>query len=123
LASDKGGWRVAELRTGNRDWVKLEPLIAAVNLEKQKRARSELELIAEALEEFRKDRGFYVVSDDQGVAIDHLSPRYLARVIRLDPWHKPYGYQGQRDHFTLRSAGPDGKRDTSDDIELAGPSR
>ena len=123
LLNDKTGWRVSELRTGNRDWVKLEPLVAAVNEEKQKKARAELELIAKALEEFRKERGSYVVSDSQAVAIDHLSPRYLAQVIRVDPWHQPYKYQGERDHFTLRSTGPDGKADTADDIELVSPSR
>lgn len=123
LLNDKAGWRVSELRTGNRDWVLLERLVAAVNEEKQKKARAELALIAKALEEFRKERGSYVVSDSQAAAIDHLSPRYLAQVIRVDPWHQPYKYQGERDHFTLRSAGPDGKADTPDDIELASPSR
>jgi|SRR5882672_740087 len=116
LLNDQSGWRVTELRTGNRDWVKLEPLLVAVNEEKQKIARAELALIAKALEQFRKDRGYYIVSDSQAVAIDHLSPRYLAQVIRVDPWHQPYNYQGDRDHFTLRSAGPDGKENTPDDI-------
>jgi hypothetical protein len=120
---DKTGWRVSELRSGNREWVRLDPLVAAVNEEKQKQARAELAAIAKALEEFRRDRGFYVVSDQQAVVIDHLSPRYLTEVIRVDPWHQPYKYQGERDHFTLRSTGPDGKDDTADDIQLAGPSR
>ena len=119
LTNEKSGWRVAELRTGNRDWVSLEPLVVAVNEQKEKQARAELDLIAKALEKFRKDRGFYVVSDKESVAIDFLSPRYLARVIRLDPWHQPYKYSGERDHFTLRSTGPDGKADTPDDILLS----
>jgi hypothetical protein len=119
LLNAKGGWQVAELRTGNRDWVKLESLTAAVNDEKQKQARAELDLIRSALEKFRKDRGFYIVSDKQSVAIDFLTPRYLARVIRVDPWHQPYKYLGERDHFVLRSAGPDGKADTPDDILLS----
>ena len=119
LTNDKGGWRVAELRTGNHEWVKLEPLISAVNEQKQKQARTELEMIAGALEKFRKDRGFYVVSDKQSVAIDFLSPRYLNRVIRVDPWNQPYKYLGDRDHFTLRSTGPDRKADTPDDILLS----
>ena len=118
LLNDRGGWRVVELRTGNSDWVRLEPIVAAVNEQKQKKARTEMELIARALEKFRKDRGFYVVSDSQAVAVDHLSPRYLPQVIRVDPWHQPYKYQGDRDRFTLRSAGPDGKADTADDIVL-----
>ena len=119
LTSDKGCWHVAELRTGNRDWVKLDPLLAALNQQKQKLAHSELELIAGALEKFRRDRGFYVVSDKQSVAIDFLSPRYLGRVIRVDPWNQPYKYLGERDHFTLRSTGPDRKADTPDDILLS----
>ena len=116
LMNNKSAWHVAELRTGNRDWVKLEPLLAALNQHKQKLAHSELELIAGALEKFRRDRGFYVVSDKQSVAIDFLSPRYLGRVIRVDPWNQPYKYLGERDHFTLRSTGPDRKPDTPDDV-------
>jgi hypothetical protein len=119
LLKAQSGWQVAELRTGNREWVKLEPLVAALNLEKQKRARAELDMIAAALEKFRSDRGFYVVSEKHGTAIDYLSPRYLPRVIRIDPWQQPYLYLGDRDHFTLRSSGPDGKRDTPDDILLS----
>jgi hypothetical protein len=119
LTKEKSGWQVSELRTGNRDWAKLELLVAAVSEQKQQQARAELKLIAGALEKFRKDRGFYVVSAKQSVAIDFLSPRYLARIIRVDPWHQPYKYLGERDHFTLRSTGPDGKADTSDDILLS----
>lgn len=119
LTSDKSGWHVTEVRTGNHDWVKLEPLLAAVNQQKQKLAHSDLELVALALEKFRRDRGFYVVSDKQSVAIDFLSPRYLRRVIRVDPWNQPYKYLGERDHFTLRSNGPDRKADTPDDILLS----
>lgn len=119
LTKEKSGWQVSELRTGKRDWAKLELVGAAVTEQKQKQARAELRLIAGALEKFRKDRGFYVVSDKQSVAIDFLSPRYLTRVIRVDPWHRPYKYLGERYHFTLRSTGADGKPDTPDDILLS----
>jgi hypothetical protein len=120
LLNDQHGWHVTELRTGNRGWIHIDAVLAAVSEVKQKQARSELELIASALEKFRRERGYYIVSDSQAVAIDHLSPRYLARVIRVDPWHQPYRYAGERDHFTLRSTGPDGKENTPDDIELTG---
>ena len=118
LTQSGKGWQVAELRTGNREWVNLEPLLAALNLEKQNRARAELQMMATALEKFRSERGFYVVADSHATAIDYLSPRYLPRVIRIDPWQQPYLYQGDRDHFTLRSTGPDRKPDTPDDISL-----
>ena len=123
LLNGSKGWEVGDLRTGKRDWVKLKPLIASLNEEKRQKARADLESIARALELFRGERGSYVVSDKQSVAVDHLNPRYLHQIIRVDPWHQPYKYDGQRDHFTLRSSGPDGKDNTADDIEIASPSR
>jgi len=122
LINGRKGWEIGELRTGKRDWVKLEPLIASLNEEKRRQARTDLESIAMALEVFRGERGFYVVSDKHSVAVDHLHPRYLPLVIRVDPWHQPYKYNGQRDHFTLRSSGPDRKDNTADDIIIASPS-
>lgn len=123
LISGTKGWEVAEVRTGNREWVKLQPLIAALNEKKERKARTDLEAIAQALEQFRGERGFYVVSENHSVVIDYLSPHYLSQIIRVDPWHQPYKYEGQRDHFTLSSSGPDGKDNTADDIKLASPSR
>ena len=123
LLNGSKGWAVESLRTGKLEWVKLEPLIASLNEEKQRKARADLQLIARALELFRGERGFYVVSDKHSVAVDHLNPRYLHQVIRVDPWHQPYKYEGQRDHFTLRSSGPDGKDNTADDIRITSPSR
>lgn len=123
LANDNAGWRVVALRTGQHDWVQLDPIVAAVKSEKRIKAQSELELIAKALERFRAERGFYVVSDSQAALIDHLNPRFLSQVIRVDPWHQPYKYQGERGHFTLRSIGPDAKDGTADDLVIAGQSR
>jgi hypothetical protein len=112
----KNGWRIAEIRTGDRDWINLDQLVASLNQEKQNRARADLQRIADALENYRGDKGAYIVSDSHGVLIDHLSPKYLRQVIWLDPWHQPYKYAGQRDRFTLVSTGPDGKEGTADDI-------
>src|SRR5882724_666471 len=121
FSRDNGGWRASDLRTGDNDWVNLDLLVAGINEGKRTQAEAELARLAKALEDYRKQSGFYIVSDKHPVLIDHLSPRYLARIIRLDPWHHPYQYQGDRDHFVLRSKGPDGKENTADDIVLNGP--
>jgi type II secretion system (T2SS) protein G len=115
----KGKWRIAEVRTGDRRWEDVELLVKALNVEKTARARAELESIATALESFRRERGAYLESKSEAALIDNLNPRYLARVIRIDPWHQPYEYEGSRSAFVLRSAGPDGKANTSDDITLS----
>jgi hypothetical protein len=117
LTKGEGGkWRVAEIRTGDRKWEDVDTLVRALNNEKAARARSEMEAVATALKAFQRERGFYVVSDSMSALMDHLSPAYLTTVIRVDPWHQPYQYEGDRGGFTLRSAGADGKPNTADDI-------
>lgn len=116
VKGDKDKWRVAEIRTGDRRWEDLEMLLRALNAEKSARARAELEMIATALESYRRERGAYVEAKSEAVLIDHLNPRYLSQIIRVDPWHQPYEYEGGAGAFVLRSAGPDEKSHTADDI-------
>jgi hypothetical protein len=123
VKGDRGEWRVAEIRTGDRRWEDLDTLMRALNAEKTARAHAELESIATALESYRREHGSYLESKSEATLIDHLNPRYLARIIRIDPWHQPYEYEGTRDGFTLRSVGPDGKANTADDIILPSGSR
>jgi hypothetical protein len=115
----KGKWRVAEIRTGDRRWEDVDSLMKALNTEKTSRARAELEVIATALEAFRRERGGFPESKTQAALIDNLNPRYLKRVVRIDPWHQPYEYEGSRTSFVLRSAGPDEKANTPDDVTVS----
>jgi hypothetical protein len=121
IARDAKVWRVTEFKSGTRDWVNINAVPAAVDQIKRSAASDDLSTIAKALGDFRRDRGYFVVSDKESVLVDHLSPHYLTRVIRVDPWHRPYQYEGQQDHYSLRSLGPDGKPNTSDDIVVSGP--
>lgn len=121
LARDAKGWRVTEFKSGTRDWVNVSDIPIAIDQVKRTAASEDLSTIAKALGDFRRDRGSFVVSDKESVLIDHLSPRYLTRVIRVDPWYRPYQYDGQQDRYSLRSLGPDGKPNTPDDIIVSGP--
>jgi hypothetical protein len=111
-----GKWRVAEVRTGQDRWQSVDELARSLGEEKASVARAEMETIATGLEGFRRARGFYVDGSSIAVLMDHLQPNYVCRVIRTDPWHHPYAYSGTANSFSLRSAGPDGKLDTPDDI-------
>ena len=121
FARDTSGWRLVQFKSGNRDWVSVTDVPAAMDQIKRSTATEELSTIAKALSDFRRDRGSFVVSDKESVLIDHLTPRYLTRVIRVDPWHRPYHYDGQPNTYSLRSLGPDGKPNTPDDIVVSGP--
>ena len=117
---DSSGWRTTSFKT-NSHWVTVEGIEASLAAAKAEQAREDMKIVAEALSKFRQERGAFVVSDKHPVLIDHLSPKYLGRVIRLDPWGKSYQYVGETNHFTLRSAGPDGKLGTGDDVVVSGP--
>lgn len=116
FARERQGWQVVGVKSGNREWADVRGITAAVDQLKRSTATNELSVIAQALDSYRRERGFYVVSDKESVLIDHLSPRYLTPVIRLDPWSRPYQYEGQQTAYSLRSLGPDGKPNTGDDI-------
>lgn len=118
VKGDNDKWRVAEIRTGDRRWEDVDMLVRALNAEKTSRVHAELETIATALEAYRREHGAYVEAKTEAALIDHLNPRYLMRIIRVDPWHMPYEYEGTRTNFVLRSAGPDGKSNTADDLTI-----
>ena len=121
FVNENGKWRVAEIRTGDRNWEDVDSLVRALNAEKTSRTRAELDLIATALESYRREHGGYIDSKSEATVIDFLSPRYMNRVIRIDPWHQPYEYEGTRNSYVLRSVGPDNKPMTGDDITVTGP--
>src|SRR5438309_55881 len=75
VKDDKGKWRIAEIRTGDRRWEDLDTLMKALNVEKTARAHAELDLIATALESFRRERGSYLESKSEAALIDNLTPR------------------------------------------------
>ena len=116
---DSRGWEVAEFKCGEGPWFSLSSLSTSVDSRKRDQANSELATIASALGAYRKKNGSYVVSEKQSELVDLLSPRYLPSVIAVDPWHNPYHYRGERDRFTLTSAGPDGKLNTADDVVVS----
>ena len=121
LARAPHGWHVAEFKSGTRDWANVADVSTAIDQLKRSAASEELSIVAKALADFRRERGYFVIADNESVLIDHLSPKYLTRVIRVDPWQRPYQYEGQQDHYSLRSLGPDGKPNTPDDIVVSGP--
>jgi Type II secretion system (T2SS), protein G len=115
----RGRWRVAEVSAGGESAGDLAALWLSADARKAERARADLAALGEALEAFRRERGFYVVARDSVVLLDHLSPRYTERIVRLDPWHNPYRYEGTPTSYTLASDGPDGKQGTDDDVTVS----
>jgi hypothetical protein len=112
----KGDWEVAEIRVGDRRWEDVALLRQSLDREKTERARAELETLRVALEAFRRERGHYPPVMTTRELADHLAPRYLSQVLRLDPWSEPYDYTGTSTSYRLRAIGADRTANTADDI-------
>ncbi|HKP14348.1 MAG TPA: type II secretion system protein GspG [Blastocatellia bacterium] len=117
FTTDKqGNWQVVEVRTGDRKWESLELIQTAVRKEKALRTTADLRTLVTALEAFRRERGYYVVADNNSALIDNLAPRYLPAIIRLDAWSHEFQYKGSERGYRLASLGADGKPDSGDEI-------
>jgi hypothetical protein len=117
-ADKTGKWQAVEVRTGDRRWESIELIHTAIRKEKALRTAADLRTLATALEAYRRDNGSYVVADICSVLIDHLAPKYLSSIIRLDAWSHEFDYKGAIASYRLASLGPDGKSGTDDDIVL-----
>jgi hypothetical protein len=117
FTTDKEGkWQAVEVRTGDRRWESIELIQTAVAKEKALRTTADLRTLATALEAYHREGGSYVNADTGSALIDHLSPRYLVSIIRLDAWSHEIVYKGTHASYRLASTGADGKPDTDDDI-------
>lgn len=114
----RADWLPVEVRIGDRHWESIELISTAVRKEKILRTSNELKTLALALETFRREKGFFVQADSGAALIDNLAPAYLKSVTRLDFWSNEFEYQGTAARYRLASRGPDGKRDTDDDIVI-----
>ena len=76
-----------------------------------------LDQVAEAVRKYRESTGNLPAFKDYIALSDQLSPQYLTPLIRLDSWRQPLeAERPNAETILLRSAGPDGKFGTADDI-------
>lgn len=118
----RGEWVVREIRFGHGQWEKVGDLARALEEVKAEETRNALSRIAEAIRRYGKVHGSLPAFKDYVSLSDLLSPAYLTPLIRLDAWNRPLeAEQRGPDSILIRSAGPDGKHGTADDIRRSFP--
>ncbi len=83
---------------------------------KQAAAKAQIELLGQALDQFRLDTGRYPTTQEglkalmTNPGIDKWAGPYLKKDIPVDPWDRPYIYQcpGAHGEYDLFSYGRDG---------------
>ena len=119
LEKSDGKWVVREVRIGHSQWEKVDNLAMALQAVKTSETREMLSQIAEAIRKYRENTGNLPAFKDYVALSDRLSPRFMTPLIRLDSWRQPLeATQPDAGTILLRSAGPDGVMNSSDDILL-----
>ena len=113
-----GDWQVAEIRLGDQQWESIELIELAVRHEKERRTTGLLRRVADGLEAYHREKGQFVPTEDFGVLLDYLSPRYLSDPLRFDWWGTQFVYRGSAASYQLLSAGADRKAGTKDDLVI-----
>jgi hypothetical protein len=117
LEKVKGAWIVREVRIGHGQWEKVNDLAAALEAVKADETKKMLDQVAGAVRKYGESTGNLPVFKDYIALSDQLSPQYLTPLIRLDAWRQPLeAERPNAETILLRSAGPDGKFGTADDI-------
>ena len=91
-------------------------LIPKVGKGKQAAAKAQIELLGQALDQFRLDTGRYPSTTEglNALMVDPGAPNwdgpYLKKAVPNDPWGRPYVYQSPGNHgdYDLLSYGADG---------------
>jgi hypothetical protein len=116
LRQKENGWEVAEIRLGDRHWESLELIQEGVRREKIRRTRLQFRELSTALASHLTATGGYVEADSIEGLLDGLTVGHLRHLHWYDQWGTPFYYRGEKLAYQLRSAGPDGRHGTPDDL-------
>jgi general secretion pathway protein G len=102
-------------------------LISKVGKGKQSAAKAQIELLGQALDQFRLDTGKYPTTSEGlnalvvNPGIPNWDGTYLRKAVPNDPWGRPYHYEspgshGDYDLLTYGADGSPGGEDESKDL-------
>ena len=118
-ASTNAEWRIEAVRLGDRDWISLDELLAAVNEGRRRTTAQAMQQLADGIEKYRSTNGSLPPARDIVTLTDALYPGYLRVLVREDGWGDAIIYEVTGPStFRLVSRGADRRRGTPDDIVI-----
>jgi hypothetical protein len=113
-----GEWQVAAVRLGDRDWIDVNELLAAVEQARQRETAVALGKVVTGITEYRRTNNALPNAANIVELTNVLHPQYMSDLVRTDAWGNTIDYEVTGSAFRLVSRGADGIRGTTDDIVL-----
>jgi hypothetical protein len=111
-------WHIEAVRLGDRDWISLDELLAAINEGRRRVTSQTMQQLANAVDKYRAANGTFPAAKDIVALTDMLYPQYMSTLVREDGWGNPIIYEATANTYKLISLGADARRGTSDDIAI-----
>ena len=117
----KEEWKVEAVRLGDRDWISMDELLAAVNEGRRRTTMDSMQKLAGGIAKYRSSTGSLPAAKDIVSLTDTLHPQYMSDLIRVDGWGQPINYEVSAGAaFRLVSIGADARAGTADDVVVDG---
>jgi len=111
-------WLIQEVRIGNRNWEEVDRLEKAVNQLRIEDTMAIMKKVMEAAQKYRSERNEFGYNLDYPALIDLIYPTYISIPAREDAWNNPFTFLVTAEALQIRSAGPDGRVGSKDDLVL-----
>jgi len=112
----EGEWTIIAARLGDREWINIDDLFAAIELQNREVTTASLEKLSVGLDQYRRQNSCLPDVGFEGFVSDVLHPLFMTDLIRDDAWGARIRYQAEGENYELRSPGPDGVIGNTDDI-------
>src|SRR5262245_56946397 len=103
-ASANAPWQISAVRLGDRDWVSMNELLAAINDGRRRSTIDGFQKLAAGIAKYREMNGNIPTVPDITQLTDILHPLYMSELIRQDGWGAAIDYQVMGTTFRLISA-------------------
>src|SRR4051812_39271047 len=92
-AKSSDPWHISAVRMGDRDWVGVAEIIAAVNESRRRTTLESFQKLVIGIEAYRQRNGASPSATDIVGLTNILHPTYMTDLIRLDAWGRPIRYE------------------------------
>jgi Type II secretion system (T2SS), protein G len=109
-------WHIGAVRLGDQNWVSVPELITALNESRRRATVTSLQKLAAGIAAYRQRNGSPPVAANIQALAEVLHPQYMSDLVLDDAWGHKIEVESSSPEFRFRSAGPDGRLGTADDV-------